>query len=277
MMAKVSVSFTKLNDILIEEQEENQVAPITNSIDKPSITIKNLNFKYNGNSKNYNLKDINLNIKFGEHIGIAGRNGSGKSTLVKLLVNLYKDYEGEIYLNNTEVRQIPLSLLRKKIFLFSQETSLFAGSIRDNILIANPDADEKQLVEAGKLADLHNTVKKLYLGYNHYTGDNGNTLSGGQKVKIAFARLFISNPDIIILDEAGSALDMESEKTITDNLKKTFKDKTIITIAHRLHTLESADKILFLDNGCIVEQGSHRELVAGKGKYFNMIKNHITY
>jgi len=277
MMTKVSVSFNKLNDVLIEEKEENPLSININTLEKPDITIKNLFFRYNRSSKHYNLKNINLHIKYGEHIGIAGRNGSGKSTLVKLLLNLYNHYEGEIYINDTEIRQIPLSILRKKIFLFSQETSLFAGSIKDNILIANPNASEEKLIEAGKLADLHKTVQKLYLGYNHYTGENGNTLSGGQKVKIAFARLFISNPDIIILDEAGSALDMEAEKKITDNLNEKFKNKTIITIAHRLHTLQNADKIIFLKEGEIAEQGSHEELVAKKENYYNMIKNHISY
>ena len=194
-------------------------------------------------------------------------------------MNLYPDYEGAIWCDGQELRQIHPKVLRKHIYLFPQDTYIFNDTIKENIRYGNLSASTEQIVEAARLADLHTYVKSNHLGYNHMVGGFGTNLSGGQVLKIGFARLFASDPepDVIILDEASSALDVETEQSILDNLYRKYAGKTIISIAHRLNTLRNADRILVFDEGTIAEQGSHADLLDRQGIYHQFVKTYIDY
>jgi ATP-binding cassette subfamily B protein len=196
---------------------------------------------------------------------------------VKLLSRLYENYQGEITLNKTDLRGIFPAQIRELISVVPQEVFLFDGTSKENILYGNPKATTAEVIEAAVAADLHQFVESLYLGYNTMIGDSGSNMSGGQRLKIALARLLISNPEIIILDEASSALDVETEKRIMDNIRNKFKGKTIISIAHRINTLRNADKILVLDEGSLVEFGNHDELIANKGLYNDFINTYLNF
>jgi ABC-type bacteriocin/lantibiotic exporter with double-glycine peptidase domain len=277
LITELSVSFDRLNDVLMQDQVDystDDKIPVNAPID---IVFENVKFKYREQEEKYALKDINLKIDNGSFVGIVGRNGSGKSSLVKLLCKLYENYQGEINLNNAELRTIFPAQVRNFISVVPQEIFLFNGTIKENILLGNSYASNEEVIEAAVLADLHPFVNELYLGYNTMIGDSGTNMSGGQRLKIALARLFVSNPEIIILDEASSALDVETEKKIMDNIKEKFKGKTIISIAHRINTLRNADKILVMDEGKLVEQGTHNELIEQKGLYNNFINTYLNF
>jgi len=180
-------------------------------------------------------------------------------------------------LDDHELQMLNPTVLRSKVFLFPQDIYIFSGTIKENILYGNITAGIDDVIRAAKQSDMHEYVKSLHLGYNHKVGDTGANLSGGQRLKIGFARLFLANPDIIILDESSSMLDLESEKTIMDNIKSHFKGKTIISIAHRMHTLRSADRIFVLDQGEFVEAGHHAELMELKGLYYKFMGTYVDY
>ena len=276
-LTELWVSLGRLNDVFIQETENTSLTELVNDFNPDRITLKDLSFRYDQKGSDYILKNLNAVINKGEHIGIVGRNGAGKTTLVKLLLNLYPDYEGTISFNNHELRKVNPLVLRNKIFLFPQDLYIFSGTIKENILYGNLNASMEDIIRAAKMADLHSFVKSQHLGYNHMVGDTGGNLSGGQKLKVGFARLFLSNPDIIILDEAGSQLDVESEKIIMANLKQHFTGKTFITIAHRLNTLKNADKIWVIDNGELAETGHHDQLMLKKGLYHQFMMTYIDY
>lgn len=276
-ITEMSVSLRVLNEVLVQEPENSSMFELSNNFSTDKISIKNLSFRYNEKGAEYVLKNLNIEINKGEYIGIVGRNGTGKTTLVKLLLNLYPNYEGEIFLDGQELRQLNPTVLRKKIFLFPQDIYVFNGTIQENIQYGNLNADMDEIIKAAKLADLHDFVKSMHLGYNYKIGDEGGNLSGGQKLKVGFARLFLSNPDVIILDEASSMLDIESEQLIMKNVKEYFQGKTIIAIAHRMHTLKSANRIFVIDGGEAVETGTHEELMGKKGLYYTFISNYIDY
>jgi len=276
-LTELWVSLGRLNDVLLQEPENHSLLELTDNISTDKIAAKNLSFRYNERDTHYVLKGLNFEISKGEHIGVVGRNGTGKTTLVKLLLNLYPDYEGEILFGGSELRKLNPLAVRKKVFLFPQDIYIFNGTIKENILNGNLNAEIDDIIKAAKLADLHDYVKSQYLGYNHQLGDTGSNLSGGQRLKIGFARLFLSNPDIIILDEASSSLDLESEKKIMENIKKHFTGKTIISIAHRMQTLRNADRIWVIDNGTIVEDGHHSVLIEQDGLYRQFMNTYVDY
>jgi ATP-binding cassette subfamily B protein len=279
MVTQLSVSFEKVNEIFLEEKEETDVQGKSHRFSDEVIRFENVSFKYNKKDEKYILKNLNCEIRKGERIGIVGRNGAGKSTFVKLLMNLYPDYEGHIWCDGTELRQVHPKVLRKHVHMFPQETYIFNDTIKENIRCANLQATTEQIVEAAQLADLHDFVKTNHLGYNHMVGNFGSNLSGGQVLKIGFARLFVTNPepDVIILDEASSALDVETEKKILENIYERYAGKTIISIAHRLHTLKNADRILVFDQGTIAQQGKHQSLLDQKGIYYDFMKTYVDY
>lgn len=270
-----SVTYDRLNDVLIQEPEKKPGFADYSPVDKPCIEVSNLCFDYAGDGEKPTLRDISLKIEFGERIGIVGRNGSGKTTLVKLLSGLYTNYSGNILYNNAEIREIHPKCLHQKVAVVPQETFIFAGSIKDNILVACPDASMDQVRESARLADFSDFIEGLYLGYDYKVGQNGGNLSVGQRRKLAFCRLLVADPDVVILDEASSALDIETEKKIMDNVMRRFQGKTIISVAHRLHTIKSSDKIVVLDNGAIAEQGTHQTLLADRGLYYQFIKTYV--
>lgn len=276
-LTELWVSIGRLNDVLIQEAENTNVLQLTDQFSTNVIAVKNLSFRYNQKDQHYVLRDLNVEIRAGEHIGVVGRNGTGKTTLVKLLLNLYPEYEGEILYGAAEMRKINPAVLRKRVFLFPQDVYIFNGTVKENILYGNMSADMEDVIRAAKLAGLHDYIKTQYLGYNHKVGDLGSNLSGGQKLKIGFARLFLSNPDIIILDEASSMLDVESEKEILHNIKSHFRGKTLISIAHRMSTLRTADRIWVIDRGTIAEEGKHDELMRLEGVYAGFMKTYVDF
>ncbi|CAM2008731.1 peptidase domain-containing ABC transporter [Acanthopleuribacter pedis] len=277
LVTETSITFDKLNDVLIQEPEHADLLQQQTHLPSPTIKLENVSFRYGADDERDVLKNINLEVKYGERIGIVGRNGSGKSTLLKLLVKLYTDYQGTILFNQYEMRDIHPGSLRRAVCMIPQEQHFFSGTIKENILYGNPDADMDAVIEAAKLADLHDYVSKLYLGYNHMIGESGSNLSGGQRLKIGFARLFLQDPEVIFLDEASSFLDVETEAKIMANLYRRFRDRTIITIAHRLHTLRALDRILVIDQGEIIEQGDHQALLNERGLYYTFIKTYVDF
>ena len=277
LFTELSVTFEKLNDVLIQEPLDFNILDKKQVQSPWVVKFEGLKFKYRSRDDHYVLEDINFEVQPGKFIGLVGRNGSGKSTLVKLLAGLYPDYEGEIKICDTELRQIMRQQIQKKISMIPQDVFLFDDSLKANIKYANPTASDKDIMRAIELADLLDFVKSQFLGLNLKIGENGVNLSGGQKLKVAFARLFLTDPDIIILDEASSALDVETEQKIMQNIRTHFKKKIIISIAHRLHTLKDANQIIVLDQGKLVEQGTHKDLIDQQGIYFQFLEHYVNF
>jgi ATP-binding cassette subfamily B protein len=212
-----------------------------------------------------------VSIKQGEMIGVVGHSGCGKTTLINLIMRLYDVTEGEIVIDDVNIKDISQNALRSQIGIVLQETLLFGGSIRDNIKYAKPFATDEEVVAAAKLANAHDFIVNLPEGYNTIIGEKGYSLSGGERQRVAIARALIHNPRILILDEATAALDTETEKLIQDAINKLTKDRTTFAIAHRLSTLRNADKLMVLDKGRLVEFGTHQELLALKGVYWRLV------
>lgn len=216
------------------------------------------------------LQQINLPIKAGSKVGIVGRSGSGKSTLTKLVQRLYLPESGRILIDGVDVNEIDPSWLRRQIGVVLQENFLFNGSVRDNIATARPGASMEEVIHAAQIAGAHEFILELSEGYDTRVGERGMALSGGQRQRIAIARAILVNPRVLIFDEATSALDYQSESIIMKNMSKITAGRTALIIAHRLSTVRQCDLIVVVDKGCIVEQGTHEQLVAAKGLYYNL-------
>lgn len=250
----------------IEKEYFGEKISLNNKIE--NISFKNINFKYDG-SDNYVLKNINLDIKAGEVIAFVGKSGSGKTTLVNLIARFFNTNEGEILINNTNIKNIPLSEYREKFAVVPQETFLFSGTIKENISFGRKVSDE-QIIEALKMANAYDFIMDFSNKLETQVGERGTLLSGGQKQRIAIARALIKDPEILIFDEATSALDSESEKQVQKALDGLMNDRTTFIIAHRLSTIIKADKIVVMENGEIKEVGKHSELIEMNGVYKNL-------
>ncbi|MFT7114103.1 MAG: ABC-type multidrug transport system fused ATPase/permease subunit [Candidatus Azotimanducaceae bacterium] len=250
----------KLMEILDEETEDikenNGVLDI-----KGSIQFDNVSFAYQSRADIDVLKAMSFEAKPGEHIAIVGASGAGKTTLVSLLLQFYHASTGSVKIDGKLVEDYDLHSLRNSMALVPQEILLFGGSIRENIAYGNPLASEEEIIEAAKKARVHQFVSKFSEGYDTLVGERGIQLSGGQRQRVAIARAILKDPAILILDEATSALDSESERLVQEALSELTKNRTSIVIAHRLSTIKSADRILVLENGEIIEQGNHDELL----------------
>ncbi|WP_295573258.1 ABC transporter ATP-binding protein [Intestinibacter sp.] len=236
---------------------------------KGRIEFKNVSFGYNDKDKEV-LSNINLSIKEGEKVALVGPSGGGKTTICNLIPRFYDTTQGSIYLDNNDIKKVTLKSLRKNIGIVQQDVYLFAGTVYENIAYGDPNATREQIIEAAKLAGAHEFISELKDGYDTYVGERGVKLSGGQKQRISIARVFLKNPKILILDEATSALDNESEYLVSKSLERLAKGRTTLTIAHRLTTIQNADRILVLNENGIVEQGSHKELLDKKGVYHQL-------
>ena len=267
-LQELNVSFERLGDIINIKKEKEETDNENISMPKISGLLKFDNVDFNFIKSNVNsLSNINLKIEPGTFVGLAGKSGSGKSTLTKLIPRLYKPSKGIVSIDNYDVTKVDLYSLRRQIGIVPQEPLLFAGTILDNLRINNKNASDELIVKVTKRANAHDFIMKMPDGYNTQIGERGSSMSGGQRQRIAIARTLLSEPKMLILDEATSALDFESEKIIVDNLINSYRDLTVIFISHRLQTLENADLIIMMEDGKIVESGTHSELLENKGSY----------
>lgn len=237
---------------------------------KAEVKFDKVNFHY-GNQQNI-FKNFNLDIKAGEKIGIVGSSGSGKSTLIKLISRYFDTISGAIKINGIDIKDITQDSLHKNIAVIPQDVCLFNRTIMDNIRYGAVDADENQVIKAAKAASADKFIEKLPSSYKTKVGDRGVILSGGERQRIAIARAILKNAPILIFDEATSSLDSESEKYIQQSMKVLMKNKTVIAIAHRLSTLREMDRIIVLEDGKIVEEGTHLSLLRKKGRYAKLFK-----
>lgn len=236
---------------------------------KGNVEFRNVSFKYEEEGELV-LKNINLSVASGETVAIVGASGGGKSSLISLLPRFYDVTEGAIFIDGRDIRDYELHSLRDRIGLVLQESILFSDSVRENIMMGNPEASEEEMIQAAKAAHAHEFIMELPNGYDTPIGERGVKLSGGQKQRIALARVFLKNPPILILDEATSALDLESEKLIQESIERLAKNRTTFIVAHRLSTITHADRIVVLDQGQIVEMGTHEELMKKQGVYYEL-------
>jgi ATP-binding cassette subfamily B protein len=266
---ETALSLERLSDILDTPQEvdEDNVNNITMPPIVGDVKIENLTFSFPG-SQGVQLNNVSAEFKAGQFVGIVGLSGSGKSTLMKLIPRLYEANSGRIAIDNYDITKTELYSLRRQIGMVLQDTLLFNGTIQENIALTNPDASSEEIIEAAKIAAAHEFIMNLPNGYNTKVGERGSSLSGGQRQRIAIARTVLQRPRLLILDEATSALDYDSERQVCLNLADTFKQQTVFFITHRLSAIKTADAILMMDKGAIVEQGTHEELMALKGRYF---------
>lgn len=234
-----------------------------------SIEFKDVSFCYNGSDKKV-LSNIRFKINKGENVAFVGPSGGGKTTLINLIPRFYDVSDGEILINGENIRNLKIKSIRQAIGIVQQDVYLFSGTVFENIVYGKPDASRDEVVKAAKQAGAHEFIMGLENGYDTYIGERGVKLSGGQKQRISIARVFLKNPPILILDEATSALDNESERLIQASLEHLSKGRTVITIAHRLTTIQNADKIMVLTQNGIEETGTHNELMKKKGIYYNM-------
>lgn len=263
-------SFASMDRVfqLIDEDYDikNGVGAQPIEIKQGRIDIDHVSFQYNDNEAPI-LKDINLSIEKGETVAFVGMSGGGKSTLINLIPRFYDVTSGQILIDGHNIKDFLTGSLRNQIGLVQQDNILFSDTVKKNILLGRPTATDEEVVEAAKMANAHDFIMNLPQGYDTEVGERGVKLSGGQKQRLSIARIFLNNPPILILDEATSALDLESESIIQEALDVLSKDRTTLIVAHRLSTITHADKIVVIENGHIVETGTHRELIAKQGAY----------
>ena len=260
--------FQRFLELMEVDGEKEPAHPVPLEEVKGHITIDHVTFSYENNKSV--LNDLSLDIPAGKKVALVGPSGGGKTTLCNLIPRFYDYTSGDIRIDGVSIRDVSLHDLRMQIGVVQQEVFLFTGTIKDNILCGKPDAGDAEVVQAAKLAKIHDFIMTLPEGYDTYIGERGVKLSGGQKQRISIARVFLKNPPILILDEATSALDNVTEHEIQQSLEELGRDRTNLIIAHRLTTIQGADEILVLTDQGIAERGTHEELMAQKGIYYEL-------
>jgi ABC-type multidrug transport system fused ATPase/permease subunit len=262
-------SLQRLAQILREDDKE-YLSDSKNDLKdfKNELHFKNISFRYN-ERKNYVLNNFSHKFLKGKTTAIIGKSGAGKSTIIDLLLRLFDPTSGQILVDNIDLKDISIKSWREKIGIVNQDIFLFHNNIEDNIRFGNLKASDEEVLKAAKLAYADNFIQKLPKKYKTLVGEKGHKLSGGERQRIALARALIKNPEILILDEATNQLDSYSEKLIQNAIENLKKEKTIIIIAHRLSTIVNADKILVINDGDLIESGSHEELLSKNSSYAN--------
>ncbi|TDT61095.1 ABC transporter ATP-binding protein [Fonticella tunisiensis] len=274
MLQRGLASFERIQDVLNQKPEiVDRYVDDVKSLNG-DIHIQNLTFTYPGN-ETPSLKNINITLKKGQTLGIIGRTGSGKSTLVNLLVRLYNVKDNNIFINGHDINRIPLKVLRENIGLVPQDAFLFSTTIAENINLACEDFDMDRIIESAKASDIYDNIMDFSNKFETVVGERGVTLSGGQKQRVSISRAIIKNPDILVFDDCLSAVDAKTEVKILDNLRKIMRDRTSIIISHRISAVKDADLIVVLENGEIVEKGTHSELVTSGGLYQSIYEKQL--
>ena len=277
-LQEVIIAVERINDVIDAEPEEDlqhearQFLPPIRSY----IRFEQVTFRYHPESDVNTLENLSFEVQPGQMVALVGRSGSGKTTISKLLLGLYSPTVGKILVDGYDITSLSLRSLRSQIGVVDQDTFLFGGTIRENISIGHPEATLKEIIEAAKQAGAHGFIKELPMGYETQIGEGGGMLSGGQRQRLAIARALLGNPRLLILDEATSHLDAESERIIQTNFNTILQDRTTLVIAHRLSTVRHADLILVLDRGVLVESGTHDELMTRRGHYFYLNQQQLT-
>ena len=260
------IAANRVFDILDSDKDVQQDGTVIASHLKGNIRFENVVFSYN--DKEDVLKGINLTVNEGETIAIVGATGAGKSTIINLLNRFYEINSGAIFIDEQNINEFQLESLRQQIAIVLQDVFLFADTIHNNITLNNPNISREEVIEAAKKIGVHNFIKTLPGGYDYDVKERGVMLSSGQRQLIAFLRAYVNNPSILILDEATSSIDTYSEELIQKATEKITKDRTSIIIAHRLATIVNANKIIVMDKGQIVEEGTHQELLKREQGYY---------
>jgi HlyB family type I secretion system ABC transporter len=278
---EVLVSIERLDDVFSADPEESPYKPmLVLPRIQGNVKFDNVSFRYAQDEERNTLQNLCFEVQVGETVAIVGRSGSGKSTLVKLLQGFYYPEKGRLTIDGHDIRHISLQSLRVQLGVVPQDCFLFSGTILENITLYKNgnDADSASLeeaIEVAKLAEAHAFIQDMPLGYQTPVGERGTSLSGGQRQRIAIARALLGDPRILILDEATSSLDTESERRFQQNLARIGRDRTVFIIAHRLSTVRSADRILVLDKGILAEQGNHDQLMAERGLYYHLAQQQL--
>ena len=261
--------FQRYMEIMNHETEKDKENAIELKAVNGEIEFKNVDFSYEG--KNV-LNNISIKINKGKMLALVGASGGGKTTFCNLIPRFYTIDNGDILIDGKSIYDVKVESLRSNIGIVQQEVFLFTGTIKDNILYGKSTATDEEVIEAAKMANIHEFIESLPEGYNTYIGERGVKLSGGQKQRISIARVFLKNPAILILDEATSAFDNVTEKIIQDSLEKLCHGRTTIVVAHRLSTIKNADEIVVMDHSGIIEKGTHDELLNNNGEYSKLHK-----
>ncbi len=275
-MQEIGIALERLCDVIEAKPEEDRESNRA-GIGKLQgyVKFENVTFRYNKDADTNILENISFEIKPGQTIALVGRSGSGKTTLSKLLLGLYPPTSGKILIDDRDLSTVSLHSLRSQVGIVDQDTFLFSGTVKYNITLAKPGASQSALERAAEMAGAHEFISKMPMGYETEIGEGGGMLSGGQRQRIAIARALLSNPRLLVFDEATSSLDTESERIIQTNLEKIRRDRSTIIIAHRLSTVQNADLILVLDQGVLIESGNHQQLMAKGGQYFYLNQQQI--
>ncbi|GJD24106.1 cyclic nucleotide-regulated ABC bacteriocin/lantibiotic exporter [Rivularia sp. IAM M-261] len=275
-LQEVIIAIERINDVIEAKPEEDLQSNNRNFLPAINghICFKNVTFRYQNADVNI-LENINFEVQPGQTVALVGRSGSGKTTLAKLLLGLYLPTDGKILIDGADITTVSVRSLRQQVGVVDQDTFMFGGTIHENISIAYPEAPLEEIIEVSQLAGAHQFINSLPMGYKTQIGEGGGMLSGGQRQRIAIARALLGNPQLLVLDEATSSLDTESERIIQNNLSKILQGRTTLIIAHRLSTIRNADLILVLDKGLLVESGNHNQLMAKRGLYFYLNQQQI--